>query len=270
MNAAAAEAAGAWGLPPSVGFFTPTKGRRMTHYTSANGSCCRWLLSLSILAGAAASPALQAQTTTPAGGPATSSSPSSSNTTGTPSAAAGGTTTSPSAASNEGYSWIPGTRRGYVGINLGRSDYGTPCGSGGLGCDKPRVAGKVYSGGMFNDYVGMELGYLHMGRADRAGGRTDAQGLNASVVGRVPFGGAFNAFAKGGVTYGRTHVSAASAAGIPTGTGSGWGASYGGGLGWDFNRTSGLVLEWERHDFRFAGLGKRDVDMTTIGYMHRF
>ena len=238
----------------------------MTRFTTVQGRCCRWLLSLSAVAAAAASPALHAQTTTPAGGPATSSS----NTTGTPSAAAGSSTASSSATSNEGYSWIPGTRRGYFGINLGRSDYGTPCGSGGFGCDKPKVAGKVYSGGMFNDYLGMELGYLHAGRADRAGGRTDAQGLNASVVGRVPLGSAFNAFAKGGVTYGRTHVSAASAAGVPTGTGSGWGASYGAGVGWDFNRTSGLVLEWERHDFRFAGLGKQDVDMTTIGYRHRF
>lgn len=238
----------------------------MTRFTTVQGRCCRWLLPLTFIAAAAASPALQAQTTTPAGGPATSSS----STTGTPSAAAGGSTALSSAASNEGYSWIPGTRRGYVGINLGRSDHGTPCGSGGFGCDKPNVAGKVYSGGMFNDYLGMEVGYLHAGRADRAGGRTDAQGLNASVVGRVPLGSAFNAFAKGGVTYGRTHVSAASTAGVPTGTGSGWGASYGAGLGWDFNRTSGVVLEWERHDFRFAGLGKRDVDMTTIGYRHRF
>lgn len=236
----------------------------MTRFTSVQGRCRRWLLPLAAIAAAAASPALQAQTTTPAGGPATSSS----NSTGTPSAAAGGTTASSSATSNEGYSWIPGTRGGYAGINLGRSDYGTPCRAG-FNCEKPNVAGKVYSGGMFNDHVGVELGYLHAGRADRNGGRTDAQGLNASVVGRVPFG-AFNAFAKGGLTYGRTHTSAAGAAGVPTGTGSGWGKSYGAGVGWDFNRTSGLVLEWERHDFRFAGLGKRDVDMTTIGYRHRF
>ena len=111
----------------------------MTRFTTVQGRCCRWLLPLTVVAAAAASPALHAQTTTPAGGPATSSS----NTTGTPSAAAGGSTASSSAASNEGYSWIPGTRRGYVGINLGRSDYGTPCDSGGCGCDKPNVAGKV-------------------------------------------------------------------------------------------------------------------------------
>ena len=237
----------------------------MTRYTCANGRCRRSLITLAALAAAAASPALQAQTTTPAGGPATRSS----NTTGTPSAAAGSSSASAAAASNDGYSWIPGTRRGYAGINLGRSDYGNPCGSGGFGCDDPRVAGKVYSGGMFNEHLGMELGYVNMGRADRGGGRTEAQGLNASLVGRVPFG-AFNAFAKAGVTYGRTRVSAAGASGLATGKGSGWGASYGAGLGWDFNRSSGLVLEWERHDFRFRGLGKRDVDMTTIGYVHRF
>jgi len=237
----------------------------MTRFTSANGSCCRSLITLAALAAAGAAPALQAQTTTPAGGPATSSSSA----TGTPSAAAGGSSASPSAASNDGYSWIPGTRRGYVGINLGRSDYGTPCGAGNFGCDNARVAGKVYSGGMFNEYLGMEFGYVNMGRADRGGGRTDAHGLNASVVGRVPFG-AFNAFAKGGLTYGRTRVSATTASGLPTGSGSGWGASYGAGVGYDFNRRSGLVLEWERHDFRFRGLGKRDAEMTTIGYVHRF
>jgi OmpA-OmpF porin, OOP family len=246
----------------------------MTHSSSIFGRCCRstrpaWI-ALTLVAAVAASPSLRAQTTTPAGGSVSSSSGA----TGTPSASAGASSTGASsgsrmAASNDGYSWLPGTRRGYVGINLGRSNYGTPCGSGGFGCDDPSVAGKIYSGGLFNDYLGMELGYVHMGRADRAGGRTDAQGLNASLVGRVPFG-AFHAFAKGGVTYGRTHVSAAGAAGLPTGTGSGWGASYGAGVGWDFSRTSGLVLEWERHDFRFRGLGKRDGDMTTLGYVHRF
>lgn len=200
-------------------------------------------LAFALVACAAASPALQAQTPPPAGRTA--------------------------AASDDGYSWLPGTRRGYVGINLGRADYGNPCGTGGFGCDNPKLAGKIYSGGMFNDFLGMELGYLHMGRADRAGGRTDAQGLNLSLMGRVPFG-QFNAFVKGGATYGRTHVSAAGASGVPTGTATGWGASYGAGVGYELSRNAGLVLEWERHDFRFRGVGKQEVEATTIGYVHRF
>jgi OOP family OmpA-OmpF porin len=243
-------------------FSHPQKDVVMTHRNPATGSCCRSLLSLALLAGLAASPSLNAQTSNPSG------TTSGTAPTGTSSGTAG-SGVRPLAASNDGYSWLPGTRGGYVGINLGRSEYGLSCGSGNFGCDEARVAGKITTGGMFNDFLGMELGYLHMGRADRAGGRTDAQGLNASLVGRVPFG-AFNAFAKGGATYGRTHVSANGLAGVPTGTGSGWGKSYGAGVGYDFNRTSGIVLEWERHDFRFRGLGKREVDSTTVGYMHRF
>src|SRR5512133_1299548 len=80
--------------------------------------------------------------------------------------------TSPSAtdaAYGNRYSMLPYTRSGYVGINLGSSDYDTPCGSVG-GCDNTDLAGKIYTGGMINRYLGVELGYLHMGEADRAGG----------------------------------------------------------------------------------------------------
>jgi OOP family OmpA-OmpF porin len=176
----------------------------------------------------------------------------------------------PSAGSaSDGYSLLPWTRRGYVGINLGQSKYKTGCGTPGFACDDSDTSGRIYTGGMFSEYLGAEIGYLHMGRVERAGGRTDAQGLNLSLVGRVPIG-AFNVFAKGGATYGRTRVSSDLLSGVPSGTEKGWGRSYGVGAGYDFTPRSGVVLEWERHRFDFAGDVKDDVESTTLGYVHRF
>lgn len=168
------------------------------------------------------------------------------------------------------YSLLPYTKRGYVGLNLGKSDYGgLSCGVGGFTCDDGDVAGTVYTGGMFNDWLGLELGYLHMGRAERAGGRTEAQGLNVSLLARLPLQ-QFSVFAKGGTTYGRTKVTADPLALVPTGKDSGWGASYGAGVGLDVTPAASVVLEWARHDFHFAGTGKQDVSLTSLGLKYRF
>jgi hypothetical protein len=168
------------------------------------------------------------------------------------------------------YSLLPYTKRGYVGLNLGKSDYGDlSCGVGGFACDDGDVGGSLYTGGMFNEWLGMELGYLHMGRADRAGGRTEAQGLNVSLLARLPLQ-QFSVFAKGGTTYGRTKVTADPLALVPSGKDSGWGASYGVGVGMDVTPATSVVLEWGRHDFHFAGTGKQDVSLTSLGLKYRF
>lgn len=190
-----------------------------------------------------------------------------------PSALAQGTGTPPAsgsrATSGEGYSILPGTRRGYWGINLGQSKYKQPCGSALFGCDDSELSGKIYTGGMFNDWLGLEAGYLNMGKVDRAGGSTEAQGINLSVVGRVALG-QFNAFAKAGGTYGQTKVSSNAVSGVASGKERGWGESFGAGVGFDITPTSGVVLEWERHKFEFAGGVDEPVEQTTIGYVHRF
>ncbi len=168
------------------------------------------------------------------------------------------------------YSLLPYTRRGYVGVNLGRPDFSLSCGGGGLACDDPNVAGKVYTGGMFNDFLGLEVGYLNMGGADRAGGKTRAHGANISLVGRLPVASSFSLFGKVGTTYGRTKVSTQPLSGIEGGKDRGWGASYGAGLSYDLNAKSSIVLEWESHDFHFAGEGREAVRNTSLGYVHRF
>lgn len=164
---------------------------------------------------------------------------------------------------------LPYTQRGYVGLNLGRTQFDLPCGT--EACDKnSNLSVNAYTGGMFNDWLGVELGYLYTGKLDRAGGSTSAQGVNLLLVGRVPLG-SFNVFAKAGGIYGRTRVTTNALSRIGGGTEWGGGAAYGGGVGYDFNRNNGVVLEWSRSKFRFAsGFGHPDVDTTHVGYVYKF
>ncbi len=166
------------------------------------------------------------------------------------------------------FSVIPYTSHGYVGINVGKPDYDLGC-VGGFGCSDSSTSFHLYTGGMFNRYFGAELGYVNLGDMERGGGKTEAQGINLSLVGRLPLG-VVHLFGKVGTTYGRSEVSASPLSGLTTGKASGWEGSYGAGIGFDLSPRSSIVLEWNRYDVRFVGVGKREVDTTSIGYMHRF
>jgi OmpA-OmpF porin, OOP family len=179
--------------------------------------------------------------------------------------------TAPSASSrSEGYSLLPYTRSGYVGINVGRSDYDDfSCGSGLFGCDDGGTRVNGYIGGLINDWAGVEVGALYEGDVDRYGGKTRAEGVNLSLVGRVPLG-AFNVFGKVGATYGRTRISADALSGVQSGRARGWGNSFGVGAGYDITRNHGVVLEWSRNEFKLPGGDRRDIDGTSVGYVYRF
>lgn len=170
--------------------------------------------------------------------------------------------------STGGYSVIPYSTNGYIGFNVGKPDWGTGC-TGGFACSESSTAYHLYTGGMFNQNFGAELGYVDFGRSDRAGGRTRAHGVNLSLVGHVPLGG-LDLYAKVGALYGRTEVSASPLSGVATGKASGWEGTYGVGVGFNLTPRSTVVLEWNRYDLDFVGLGKRDITTTSLGYVHRF
>jgi hypothetical protein len=171
---------------------------------------------------------------------------------------------------DDAYSLLPYTRRGYFGISVGRPEFKNSCGNGAYGCDDPNAGVSIYTGGLFNDWVGMEVGYTNTGKADRSGGETRGQGINVSLVLRAPVGG-FSLFAKGGAIYGQTKVSTGVSSDRSAGKRRGWGASYGAGVGFDFTPSSGVVLDWTRNEFRFPGnSGREDVDTTSLGYVYRF
>lgn len=166
-------------------------------------------------------------------------------------------------------SWLPYTTRGYVGISGGKGDYDVPC-TAGFRCDDSNTALKIYTGGMFNQYFGVELGYLQGGEVDRAGGDVKARGVNVSLIGLLPINETFEVFGKVGGTYGWTKTSASALSGAATGDEEGAGASYGVGLNVFFTPNWGAVVEWERHRFHFAGDRKDDVELTTVGLKYRF
>lgn len=175
----------------------------------------------------------------------------------------------PAGAQTVGSSWF-GNGRSYLGLNLGRSHYGVDCGGTAFVCDTSDRSVKITAGAMPGNYWGVELGYLDLGTIARAGGKTKAQGLNASFVGKAPVAQRFSVFGKVGATYGRTETSSAITSGVAAGTEHGLGLSYGAGVSWDFTPRLSAVLEWESNDFRFANGGRDPVRSTSLGLQYRY
>ncbi len=128
---------------------------------------------------------------------------------------------------------------------------------------------RLYGGAMMGNHWGVEIGYLDLGRIAREGGKTHAQGLNLSLVGKAPLVSALGVFGRLGTTYGRTETSTSSAA-IAAGTEKGFGLSYGAGLSYDFTPRLSATLEWDSNDFRFAGGGRDPVRSTSLGLQYRY
>lgn len=181
-----------------------------------------------------------------------------------------GNTASGYSAWNSGsdYSLLPWTRRGYVGLNIGKPDYQGDCPTG-FSCDDANARAHLYTGGFVNDWLGAELGYQYEGKADRAGGTMRAEGINLSLVLHAPLG-QFHLYGKVGGLYARTKVSADALSGVSTGKETGWGSSVAIGAGFDFTPSSGVVLELARNRYRFAGDVRENIDSANIGYVHRF
>lgn len=173
---------------------------------------------------------------------------------------------------DDGYSWLPYTTRGYIGVSGGQAKLGDLACSPFYSCDDSsnRVI-KVYTGGMFNEYLGLELAYFNTGNIDRSGGRVRAHGGNLSLLAQAPLGPMAAVYAKVGATYAWTKTSVGPlAVGIPSGDESDAGPSYGVGLRLNASRNWAFVLEWERHSLKFAGDDKNGTKLTTLGVQYRF
>lgn len=158
----------------------------------------------------------------------------------------------------------------YIGLNAGQSNFSVGTGTGAFPSDRKDRAIGLTAGSYFNNNFGAELGYTDFGRITRGGGNTKAQGLNFSLVGRMPLNPSFNLLGKVGATYGRTSVSSAPGSGITAGNESGFGLSYGIGAEYLFSPTLSAVLQYDNHDLKFAGSGRDRVSATTLGIRYRF
>ncbi len=158
----------------------------------------------------------------------------------------------------------------YIGLNAGQSKYSLGNGTGLYNFDKKDSAYGINAGTYLNDYVGVELGYTNFGNAQRGGGETEAQGVNLSLIGRLPVSQSFNLLGKLGTTYSRTEVSSLPGSGITAGKEDGFGLSYGVGAEYAFTPSLSAVLQYDQHRMKFAGDNKDDVSATTVGLRYRF
>jgi len=159
---------------------------------------------------------------------------------------------------------------GYVGLNVGQSDYSLGNGFGSFTLDDKDTAYNIYSGSYFHPNFGLELGYTNFGKIARAGGNTKAEGINLSLIGRAPISPQFNLLGKLGTTYGRTDVSAFRGSGVASGKETGFGVSYGLGAEYVFNPKLSAVLQYDEHKLKFAGGNKDRISATTVGLRYRF
>lgn len=158
----------------------------------------------------------------------------------------------------------------YVGLNAGRSDYKLGNGIGVFSHDQGDVAFTINAGSYMNNNFGFEIGYTDFGRITRAGGSTKANGINLSLIGRLPLGESFNLLGKLGTTYGRTDVSSDPTSGIVAGTENDFGWSYGLGAEFAFNPQWSAVLQYDEHNLKYAGGGTDRVGVATLGARYRF
>jgi OmpA-OmpF porin, OOP family len=174
---------------------------------------------------------------------------------------------STSASETSRSSWIPYTSYGYVGASVGRTNYDLG-GCIAFSCDDQATGFKLYTGGRFSRYVGIELGYVNLGDADRNGGEIKAQGANLSLVGNIPLGDNFNIFGKVGGIYSWTKTSSFVPA-VRAGKEDGLGLSYGLGMQYDINRSFAVRADWDRYRLKYVGQ-REDADLFSVGVVFKF
>ncbi len=159
---------------------------------------------------------------------------------------------------------------GTLGVSGGESKFRTDCDRLDVfRCDKRDSAWKVYAGGNFSRFLGLEVGYTDFGKIAVAGGETKAWAANVSLTAGVPIGERFAVFAKGGGAYARTDVSADPSTLFDVGHKSGWGTTYGVGATFAITPNWQLRADWDRYNLDFVG-GRRDVDLASAGVQFRF
>lgn len=158
----------------------------------------------------------------------------------------------------------------YVGLGVGKSDFSLGNGIGVFSSDQGDTSYNLQAGSYFSNNFGLEVGYTDFGGINRAGGRTKADGVNLSLIGRMPLSESFNLLGKVGTTYGRTQVSSAPGSGITAGDETGFGLSYGVGAEYLISPKWSAALQYESHDLKFAGDNKERVGVTTLSARYRF
>lgn len=165
---------------------------------------------------------------------------------------------------------VYGAGSAYIELGVGQSDFSLGNGVGVFGSDQGDTSYSLRGGRYYGANFGLELGYTDFGSVNRAGGRTKADGINISVIGKLPLNPAFNLLGKIGTTYSRTDVSSNPASGVVAGSENGFGLSYGIGVEYVFTPKWSATLQYESQDMKFAGNRDDRVGATTLSARYQF
>lgn len=165
---------------------------------------------------------------------------------------------------------VYGAGSAYIDIGIGQSDFSLGNGIGIFGSDQGDKSYSLRGGSYFSANFGMELGYTDFGSVNRAGGRTKADGINISLIGKMPLNPAFNLLGKIGTTYSRTDVSSNPISGVVAGTERDFGLSYGVGVEYMFTPKWSATLQYESQDMKFAGDRNERVGASTLSARYQF
>ncbi len=160
----------------------------------------------------------------------------------------------------------------YIGLNGGPADFSRIGSGNGLYSrnDRDTAYNVAFGNYLPNQNMGFELGYTNYGNVARAGGNTKAEGINLSLIGRLPINESFNLLGKVGTTYGHTEVSSAPLSGLASGSESGFDWSYGVGAELVISPQWSAVLSYDEAYMKFAGGSAERVSTTMIGARMRF
>jgi opacity protein-like surface antigen len=160
----------------------------------------------------------------------------------------------------------------YIGFSGGSADYSRMNGSNGVYHNGNHDnAYSLKAGSYFiSPNVGMELGYTNFGNIERGGGNTKAEGINISLIGKMPVGNSVNLLGKVGTTYGHTEVSSVPASGVVSGSESGFDWSYGVGAEYVINPQWSALVQYDEHYMKFAGQSSERITTTSIGVRMHF
>jgi hypothetical protein len=155
----------------------------------------------------------------------------------------------------------------YIGLSAGTSDLSRPITAFGLfGGSQQGTAYSVAVGNYFtNQNFGVELGYTDFGSVNHTGSTTKVDGINLSLIGRMPLSSSFNLLGKVGTTYGRTDVTANSGSGVVGGSERGFDWSYGMGGELVLSPQWSALLQYDEHFVKYPSSGNERVSNTTLG-----
>jgi hypothetical protein len=156
---------------------------------------------------------------------------------------------------------------GYIGFSGGPVDFTRISNGTGLYSrgDHDTAYSLMVGNYFLSPNLGMELGYTNFGSVARGGGNTKAEGINISLIGKMPVHPSLNLLGKVGTTYGHTDVSSAAGSGVSSGSESGFDWSYGVGAELVINPQWSAVLQYDEHYLKFAGNSSERLSTTTIG-----